>query len=276
MSTIYSGKIKQKARDLRYKGWSMGEISLKMKIPKNTISSWVKNIQLTKRQEKRIKSKIIASSAIGRSLAVKTNHRKIERWKESVRNSVKYFESIPFENPILGKLICGLLYLCEGAKYPSSRYLYFGNSDSRIISFFINALRKYYKIDENKLRFAIGYRWDQDYRKLRNYWSRVTKIPKSKCLNSKPDIRTKGKPTLRKGYMGICRIIYYNTTLQFELQSIGETIIEKWSRRGSNPLPLPCHGSALPGELRPQNFNIESLGNFGPEGIARRTLKLIY
>ena len=226
MTAIYPEKIKQKARDLRHKGWSLGEISLKMGIPKNTLSGWLKDIRLTKQQKKRIKSKITASSAIGRSLAIETNRKKVEQWKENVRNSVKYFESISFENPILGKLICGLLYLCEGAKYPSSRCLHFGNSDSGIISFFINTLRKYYKIDENKLRFDIGYRWDQDYRKLKNYWSRVTNIPKSKCLNSKPDIRTKGKPTLRKDYMGICRIIYYNTTLQFELLSIGEIIIK--------------------------------------------------
>ncbi|MFA5287481.1 MAG: hypothetical protein WC394_04340 [Candidatus Omnitrophota bacterium] len=79
MSTSYSKEIKQKARKLRSKSWSMGEISLKMKIPGNTISRWVKDIQLTKKQEKRIKSKITTSSAIGRSLAVKTNYRKIER-----------------------------------------------------------------------------------------------------------------------------------------------------------------------------------------------------
>ena len=230
----------------------MGEISLKMKIPKNTVSAWVNDIRLTDKQKERIKKKITESAAIGRPLAVAANRRKIERWKEVIRNSVKHFENIPIENPELGKLICGILYLCEGAKYPSSRYLYLGNSDPKVISFFINALRRYYKIDENKLRFGIGYRWDQNYQKLKNYWSRITKISKSKCLNSIPDIRTKGKPTLRKDYMGICRIIYYNTTLQFELQSIGETIMEKWSRRGSNSLPLPCHGSALPGELRPR------------------------
>jgi len=153
----------------------------------------------------------------------------MEQWKEKIRNSVKYFKNLPLENPELGRLICGIFYLCEGAKYPSSRYLYFGNSDPKIISFFIGALRRYYKVDENKLRFAIGYRWDQNYRRLKNYWSRVTGIPKSRCLNSKPDTRTKGKPTLRKDYMGICRIVYYSVALQFELQSIGETIIEKWS-----------------------------------------------
>ncbi|MCG2707718.1 MAG: hypothetical protein L6404_03620 [Candidatus Omnitrophica bacterium] len=197
-----------------------------MHISKNTLCGWVKDIKLSNKQKKRIKQKIIDSGKIGRPLAVAANRRKIQQWKESIRNSVKHFENISLENPKLGKLICGLLYLCEGAKYPSSRYLYLGNSDPKIISFFINALRRYYEIDENKLRFSIGYRWDQNFQKLKNYWSKITKIPKSKCLNSIPDMRTKGKPTLKKNYMGICRIVYYNATLQFELQSIGETVIK--------------------------------------------------
>lgn len=226
MSKIYPKKIKQKARNFRSKGWSLGEISSKMKIPKNTLSGWSKDIKLNCKQKERIKQKIIDSNEISRPLAIAANLRKIEQWKKDIRTSVRHFKNISLKNPELSKLICGILYLCEGAKYPSSRYLYLGNSDPKIISFFINALRKYYKIDENKLRFGIGYRWDQNFQKLKNYWSRITKIPKSRCLNSIPDLRTKGKPTLRKDYMGICRIIYYNTTLQFELQSIGETILK--------------------------------------------------
>jgi len=226
MLRTYAKEIKQKARNLRHQGWSLGEMSQKMKIPKNTLSGWVKDIKLTKRQKERLKQKIIASGAIGRQLAVEANRKKIEKWKEGIRERAKHFGKYAYANLEMGKLICGLLYLCEGAKYPASRYLYLGNSDYRLIHFFLNLLRKIYRIDENKLRFSVGYRFDQNYGRLKNYWSNLTGIPKSKCLNSKPDKRTKGKPTMKEGYRGICRIIYYDTSLQFELQSIGETIIK--------------------------------------------------
>jgi hypothetical protein len=226
MAKIYSKQIKQTVRDLRSRGWSIGEISLKMRIPKNTISGWVRNICLNEKQKRRIKQKIIASGAIGRPLAIKANREKIENWKEGIRNKARHFEKLSMQNSEIGKLICGLLYLCEGAKYPASRFLHFGNSDSKIIHFFINLLRKTYTIDEDKLRFSIGYRYDQDYEELKNYWSNLIGVPKSKCLNSKPDTRTKGKPTQKKNYKGICRVIYYDTSLQFELQSIGESIIK--------------------------------------------------
>lgn len=226
MPKIYSKKTKQKVRSLRSQGWSLGEINLKMKIPKNTLSGWVKDIQLTEKQRKRIKQKEIALAAMGRAVAAKLLREKMEKWKEGIRENVKHFEKLPLKKAEIRKLICGLLYLCEGAKYPASRYLHFGNSDSKIIYFFINLLRKTYNIDEDKLRFSIGYRYDQNYEELKNYWSNLTGIPRSRCLNAKPDMRTKGKPTLRKYYRGVCRIIYYNTSLQFELQSIGEAIIK--------------------------------------------------
>ncbi len=225
MVKVYPISIKQKVKNLRSAGWSLGEISLRIKIPKNTIFGWVKDIKLTHRQKERIKQKIITSGAIGRMLAVKVNREKIEKWKSDIRKKVKHYGQLATKNPEINKLICGVLYLCEGAKYPSSRYLYFGNSNPNMVSAFLFLLRKCYHINESKLRFEIGYRWNQDYEKLKTFWSRLTRIPKSRCLKTKPDPRTKGKPTLRKGYHGVGRVAYFSTDLQFELQSIGESVI---------------------------------------------------
>lgn len=225
MINTYSKKVKETARNLRKNGLSLGEISTKLGIPKNTISGWVKSIPLTKNQQKRIKDKEIASAAIGRPLAVKVNFQRTEQWKENIRQKVKYFTELPSHDSKIGKIICGILYICEGGKYPNSRCLSFSNSSPKMIIAFLTLLRKYYNINENKLRFSVSYRWDQDITRLQSFWSKLTNIPKSKCLMNKPDKRTKNKPTLRKDYKGICRLLYYDTSLQFELQTIGENII---------------------------------------------------
>lgn len=257
MAKAYEAKTKKKTRRLRSKGWSLGEISKEMKIPKNTLSGWLKDIRLSEEQKERIKQKIRTSGAIGRPIAVKLLHDKIEKWKNKIRQKVKHFEKLTLQNQKIGKLACGLLYLCEGAKYPASRYLYLGNSDPKIISFFLNSLREYYSINEDKLRFDVLYRWDQNYDELKEYWSKITKIPKSKCLNSKPDLRTKDKPTLKKDYKGICRVIYYDTSLQFELQAIGETIIN--GAGGDRTLgPLHAMQMLIPAELQPHSMTIQS------------------
>ena len=225
-----------------------------MKIPKSTLSGWAKDIELSNKQKERIKQKIIDSGKIGRPLAVAANHRKIEQWKEGVRNSVKHFENISLKNPKLGKLVCGLLYLCEGSKYPSTRCLVFGNSDPWIIRCFINLLRNSFNIDEEKLRCRIMYRYDQNLKELNEYWSNVTRIPLHNFYKSKPDSRTKGKSTLKNDYKGICAVHYLNTNLQFKLQSIGEIIIKSGAGGDRTLDPLPARQMLVPAELQPLKF----------------------
>src|SRR3989338_11540213 len=152
MLTKYSRQIKLKARNLRSKGWSLGEIALKTGIPKNTLSEWVRDIRLTDKQKERIRQKIIDSGDRGRPLAVKANYEKIERWKEKIRSEVKHFGKLAAKNREIGQLICGLLYLCEGAKYPSTKCLVLGNSNPRVIRCFINLFRTSFDINENRLR----------------------------------------------------------------------------------------------------------------------------
>ena len=249
----YPSQIKENAQKLRKNGWSLGEISLKIEVPKNTVSGWVKNIRLTKQQIKRIKEKIVNSGIIGRPLALETNRKKIERWKKNIRDSVKHFESILIKNPEFGKLVCGLLYLCEGSKYPSTRCLVFGNSDPRIIRCFINLLRISFNINEEKLRCRIMYRYDQSLKELNKYWSDVTKIPLHNFYKSKPDSRTKGKSTLKADYKGICAIHYLSTNLQFELQSIGEIIIESGAGGDRTLDLLHAMQSRVPAAPQPHN-----------------------
>ena len=225
----YSKRIKQRIRNLRSQGWSLGELGLKTGISKSTISGWVRDIRLTDKQKERIRQKIIDSGAIGRPLAVEANYEKIERWKEKIRSEVKHFGKLTVKNREIGKLICGLLYLCEGAKYPSTKCLVFGNSNPQVIRCFVNLLRTSFDINESKLRCRVMHRCDQNLEELNKYWSAITGIPLSNFYKSKPDGRTKGRPTLKKDYKGICAIHYLSTDLQFRLQAIGETIINKWS-----------------------------------------------
>ncbi len=225
MSNFYSQEIKHKVRRLRSQGWSLGEISRKMKIPKNTLSGWIKDIQLTREQKERIGEKILTSAAIGRPLAAKLQHEKIEKWKQNIKKRTEKYEKLAWDNPEIGKLICGLLYLCEGSKYPSSKAMFFGNSDPEIIKSFLILLRRYFNIREEKLHCRIMPRWDQNIDELQSYWSDITKIPLERFYKTTPDKRTKGKPTAKKDYRGVCTISYCDTSLQFELQSIGETVI---------------------------------------------------
>jgi len=222
---LYPEKIKEKARSLRKQGWSLGEISQNLSIPKNTLSGWVKEIRLTEKQKQRIKKKEIISAAKGRILAAKVLKQKLENWKESIRKRTRQFSKMPFKNAKTGKLTCGILYACEGSKYPSTRCLSFANSDPKMIKFFLTMLREYFDIDEKKFRCRIQQRYDQNSDKLKRFWSSVTRIPLGQFYKNYADKRTEGKLTAKKDYKGVCTLQYFNTNLQFELQAIGEAVI---------------------------------------------------
>ncbi len=226
MSTYvrYPLEIRAQAIYLRQQGYSLQEISGKLQIRKATIWCWTKSLVLSDKAKNRIKQRIINGGKVGRPLAAKVNRQKIERWKEEiqkkalieVKESKSFFES--------GRLFCALLYLCEGSRYPAARMLGFGNSNPKIIRLFLYLLRRYFSVDERKFRCWLSYRCDQSQENLISYWSRITRIKKSKFYLRQPDLRTKGKPTLRKDYRGVCVIQYMDTTLQFTLQSLGEAI----------------------------------------------------
>ena len=149
----------------------------------------------------------------------------MESWKESIRKRTRQFSKVPFKNAKIGKLICGILYICEGSKYPSTRCLSFANSDPKMIKFFLSILRKCFDVDEKKFRCRIQQRCDQNPNELKKFWSSVTKIPLGQFYKNYADKRTKGKLTAKKDYKGVCSLQYFDTNLQFELQAIGEAVI---------------------------------------------------
>ncbi len=241
------------ATRLRREGFSLSELSAHLQVPKATIQGWMRSIPLSNQSKKRIRSRIVEAGKIGRPLAVIANRQKIEAWKQRIKeNSRKAVGRIQL-TPGLGRLLCSVLYVCEGSKYPSARQLGFGNSDPRMIQFFLYLLRTCFAIDERKFRCQVMHRWDQSLSSLIYYWSRVTRIPTRQFYPTQPDKRTKGKRTLKKDYRGVCLIQYLDTTLQFTLQSIGEALMEEYGQERSGGAggdrthePPRCHRGALP------------------------------
>jgi len=195
---VYSPATRAHARTLRQQGLTYTEICHQMgRIPQGTLAGWLKNIHLTAVHRRRIHAKIIASAAKGRPLARAAWANKMARWREQIETRVKPLGVLPSLHPAIGKLVCGIMYLCEGGKYPSSRQLIFGNSDPAIIRTFLALVRQCYPVDERKWRIRVMHRCDQDGEALRSYWSEISGVPLSQCYRSYADQRTRGKPTGR-------------------------------------------------------------------------------
>ncbi len=195
-----------------------------MGLSKNTIYHWVGDISLTRCQKFRILKKEIRCGRAGLLKAHKIKQVKILKWRRELLSRAKRYGRLADKKGAFAKLLCGTLYLCEGAKYPSSRQMIFGNSDPRLIKTFLCLLRNNFSIDEKKMKCRIMHRHDQDGKGLNRFWSRVTQIPLRQFYKDYADKRTKGFTTKKRDYKGVCAVQYNSVNLQYELQCIGESI----------------------------------------------------
>jgi hypothetical protein len=214
-------EIREKARQLRSEGYTYSEIcsSLKVPLPKSTLSYWCRDVALPKGYASRVKSLNLASLQMSRLLASEANQKRRKNYLESLEAKYSSLSKFLADNISSQLISLAVLYLTEGAKKTTGS-LMFGNSDPRIITLFLKQLRMCFKIDESKFRCTVQCRADQETELLERYWSEVTKIPRQQFYAARIDARTVGKRTKKENYMGVCRIDYFSANIYNELQAI--------------------------------------------------------
>ncbi|MBU1085165.1 MAG: hypothetical protein ABIJ43_04785 [Candidatus Beckwithbacteria bacterium] len=216
----YSLKIKEKAINLRKKGYSIKEIASFLKIAQSTSSLWVRNIILNQKALQRIKQRKIYGQ-------YKSSQQwKVKRKKNQIlaHNKAKLIISQLNLNKENLTLICSILFWAEGAKHLGQ--IKFINSDPVMITTFLKLFRSCFIIDEKKLRAIIHIHEYHNDKKIKKYWSTITNIPISQFYNSYLKPHT-GKRK-RINYKGCISVNYYDAKLARELHAIYNTFASKF------------------------------------------------
>lgn len=206
----YSILLKDKIIRLRRRGYSLSELNLKFGISKGTLSNWLRNITLSKKAEQRLLTKIKNGQLI-------SSTRKKEKTKKDLdiyfKDSLKIIENLKIDKE-LTKVICALLYWCEGDKnfYSAVR---FTSSDDNLTRTFLTLLRKSFKLDEGKFRVCIHLHNYHNSEEQLKFWSKVTNIPPSKFIKPYKKKNT-GKRT-REGYNGCVSVRYHDVKIARQL-----------------------------------------------------------
>ncbi len=129
------------------------------------------------------------------------------------------FKKIKMTTSLL-KLIAAIFIWTEGEKGGFTR-LGFTNSDPKMISTFMYALRKSFKLDEEKFRAIVHIHKYHNETEILKFWSRVTNIPLNKFNKSYLKPHT-GKRK-RENYMGSLHVTYYDYKVAHELASLYNT-----------------------------------------------------
>lgn len=202
--------IIKKATDLRKNGFSFREIGERLEISKSTASLWLRNIELSEIAKERI-HKLGVDGRIRGNSSVK-NRIAIEDGK-ILTSAKKSINQCDFLKKDL-KIVCALLYWCEGGKTEKSQ-LTFINSDPKLVKYFVDTFRRAFDVDESKFRALIHLHDYHDVNEQILFWSEITKIPRLQF--TKPYNKPNTGKRKKDDYQGCVSIRYYGRQIRQEI-----------------------------------------------------------
>jgi len=200
----YGGKVwaQQRARELRAQAWTLAEIAAELGVSKSSVSLWVRDVEFVPKPRNRGHRSMKPHPLHLAKLA------EIERCRQEGIERIGRLTEREF-------LVLGLaLYAGEGAK--TGTEVRFANSDPELIYVFLRWLRRFFDIDESKLRLSLYLHQHLDLEAANEFWSELTAIPVSHFYKpyravADPSIRrTKheyGCPAVRYGSAAVLRSV---------------------------------------------------------------------
>lgn len=191
----YRGKVEEQneARRLRSEGWTMPDIAAELGVSRSSVSLWVRDVAYVPRRPPRSGFVKREPNALARR-----KQAEIERLLAEGRERIGELSERDL-------LIAGTaLYAGEGFK---DRQVGMANTDPRILVFFVAWLRRFFDVDERRLKVALYLHDGLDLDAATAYWSALLDITPDRFL--KP-YRAVADQTRRrsKHEMGCPRVTY--------------------------------------------------------------------
>jgi len=202
---------KNKARELRYQGLSIQQISTSLGVSKGSVSAWVRNIEIPKELLINIENR----QRLGRE------HSRIARLsnitKANLELNAKCKEEIlPFSKRDLW--IAGImLYAGEGykCKTVSGQQIELANSDPEILRLFISFLLNVCSVSKDKIIIRAMLYEDIDLKEAQKYWSEELGVPENQFRKPfiKQSFRNIPYRHLRRSKYGTAHVHVYDVIL---------------------------------------------------------------
>ncbi|MBP9686259.1 MAG: hypothetical protein KBD66_00485 [Candidatus Doudnabacteria bacterium] len=169
-------KLKQKAISLRKLGKTYAEIQTTLgSIPKGTLSTWLKSVELSTIQKKRILERMKIGAAKGRQKGGWRNRELSLERIENIKQSAIMNFGLLSHDPLF---IMGVtLYWAEGSK--TNRSFQFMNSDIRLVKLMLAWLHSIGKIPSDRVKLRLYTHRIYSHLHHESYWSKELGIPLS-------------------------------------------------------------------------------------------------
>jgi hypothetical protein len=175
----YRGKLagQDRARQLRARGWTLAEIAAEIGVSKASASIWTRDVEIDSvaLAERRRRRWLDGNHGARRRIPNALQRRKqieIERLQDEGRQRIGRLTEREF-------LVAGLaLYAGEGSKTDGDVKL--ANSDPLNVSFFLSWLRRFFDLNEHRLRLTLYLHQGLDLDQATRFWVDLTGIPASR------------------------------------------------------------------------------------------------
>ena len=178
----YRGKTEEqaRARELRALAWTYDEIAAELGVSKGSVSLWVRDVPFEPRPRRTARNR--PPNKLARAKLAEIERLRAEGVERIGRLSDRDL------------LIAGTaLYAGEGSKTDGD--VKFANSDPRMVLLFLAWLRRFFDVDESRLRLNLYLHEDQDLERACAFWAELTQIPRAQF--GKP-YRAVADPSIRK------------------------------------------------------------------------------
>ena len=207
----YRGKVAEQNRacDLRAEAWTLQEIADDLGVAKSSVSLWVRDVVFVPKPRQR--SPFAAPSSL--RVAKLAQIDEMNQWGA---DQIGVLSDDAF-------LAAGVaLYAGEGAKTEGS--VKFANSDPQMMAFFCSWFRRFFEIDEARLRVSVYLHQGLDLDAAQTHWSALTGVPRSqfhKGYRAVPD------PSIRttKHEFGCCYFIYSCTRTHRQIMGLQRALL---------------------------------------------------
>ncbi|MGH8896738.1 MAG: helix-turn-helix domain-containing protein [Egibacteraceae bacterium] len=165
----YRGKVveQERARGLRAEGMTLHEIATALGVAKSSVSLWVRDVEFEARPR--------PSGRRSRRPGPHALHlRKLEEIERLQQEGVKRIGQLSEREFLMAGTA---LYAGEGAKTDGS--VVFANSSPLLIMFFCAWLRRFFNVEEKRLRVRLYLHQGLDLEEASSFWSEVTGIPRT-------------------------------------------------------------------------------------------------
>lgn len=224
-------KIEEKLRaiELRRRGYSVNEIVKEVGVAKSSVSVWIRNVYLVPKARNRLLSRI----SMGQMMAAESKRKETKRVMDFYRGRDFVQMSKISHSRMSDKILCAIIYWCEGAKSHSSG-VKFTNSDPHLVYTFLKLFRSAYNLDEAKFRICLHLHEYHNSAKQIAFWSKITRINPKQFM--KPYLKPHTGKRIKDNYPGCVAIGYHSNDIAKQLLSTAQAFFEYNGACKSNSL----------------------------------------